>query len=82
MNECFLIGKIIKRGEFRFILGDNLYNKSAIELLLKTNNNQEIRCVAFDKIADFIYHKECKYVCIRGKLKTKGYVKISEIIPI
>ena len=82
MNECFLIGKIVKIGDFRFIRGDRLFHKSAIVLYVRTMDKQIIKCVGFDETADLISKKNFKYVFIKGRLKTKGYVKISEIFRI
>ena len=79
MNECFLIGKIIKLGDFRFIYGDRLVHKSAIVMYVMTMNKQVIKCIGFDEIADLIFRKDFKYVLIRGKVRTKGYVGISAI---
>lgn len=71
MNECFLLGEITKIGDFRFIYGEKLIHKSAIELTLKTLKNQAIKCVAFDNVADYIYRKDFKYVCIMRIDKNK-----------
>ena len=79
MNEVYLLGKIIKLGEFRFIYGDVLVHKSSIKLWLKTVDKNVIECWAYDDTADRILRSDFENVMLRGEIKSKGYVVIKNI---
>ena len=79
MNEVFLIGKVIKKGEFKFIYGKQSTQKSKVPLEIETIQGEKIKCEGYDKIADQILRKKLNWVIIHGKLKTSGIVQIKEI---
>ena len=79
MNEVYLIGKIIKLGEFRFIYGDVLVHKSLIKLWIETVDKNIIECWGYDDIADRILRNDFEMVMLRGEIKSKGYVVIKNI---
>lgn len=79
MNEVYLIGKVIKLGEFRFIYGDVLVHKSLIKLWIETTDENVIECWAYDDIADQVLRNDFNVVMLCGKIKSKGYVVINSI---
>ena len=79
MNEVYLIGKVIKLGEFRFIYGDVLVHKSLIKLWIETADENVIECWAYDDMADPVLRHDFNVVMLCGKIKSKGYVVINSI---
>ena len=79
MNECFLLGTIINKVNFRFAIGGK--HDSIIEFKLQLENGNIIVAKAYDKIADYCYQNitKNKLVMIRGKLESDFKIDISEI---
>ena len=78
MNECFLLGTIINKVNFRFAIGGK--HDSIIEFELKLENESVIMVKAYDKLADYCYQNitENNLVMIRGKLDAFGYLLLRE----
>ncbi len=78
MNRCFLIGKIISKVEFQFML-DN--KKISISKFILQVNNEKIIIKSHNKIADKCYNKLNKnnIVAIEGELDSKMEVIANEI---
>ena len=79
MNECFLLGTIINKVNFRFAIGGK--HDSIIEFELKLENESVIMVKAYDKLADYCYQNitENNLVMIRGKLESDFKIDMSEI---
>ena len=79
MNECFLLGTIINKVNFRFAIGGK--HDSIIEFELKLENESVIMVKAYDKLADYCYQNitEKNLVMIRGKLESDFKIDMSEI---
>ncbi len=71
MNEVFIIGKVIEKGDFKFILKKGKH-KSKIELTIKLLDGNIVTAIAYDKLADFVYRKNFELVNIYGELKGKN----------
>lgn len=82
MNKCFFIGKIIEKGNFKFILNKNIRHKSQIQCKLVLSNNSIIDIIAYDRTADYILRKKIDFVLIYGRLEQTEngiQVEITEI---
>lgn len=79
MNEGYFMGKVIEVGKFKFIYGKDLSHKSVIVLKIELFDNQIIQVRGYDEIADKILRSEFEFVCIRGILRTEGFIQILEI---
>lgn len=82
MNKGFFIGKLIQKGDFRFILNKKKKHKSQIIGDIKLLDNTVIKFIGYDEMADYIYRKEFKYVYIYGNLieiNKLFYIEIKEI---
>ena len=55
MNEVFLIGKIITKIEFEFIIDSKYISISNFKI--KTTDKQTIAIIGYDSLADFTYSK-------------------------
>ena len=79
MNECFIIGKILSKIRFDFVL--NSKNISIVEFELEVNNKSIIEIIGYNEIADFCYSKLVMgdMVSIYGKISNNMKVVISEI---
>lgn len=80
MNECFLIGKIIGKIEFEFIINNKSYiSISMFDIMI--NKENILKVVGYNNIADFCYKtlKRGDIVSIYGNLNSKGKVEIKEI---
>lgn len=69
MNRCFLMGKLIEKKYFKFIINKRKKHKSQIKCKLKLLNGSIIDIIAYDKNADLILRKEMNLVYIDGILK-------------
>ena len=69
MNEVFLIGKVISKIEFDFIIESK--SISCATFYIKTLNNQIIKIKAYDSLADFVYSKLStnRIIFIYGRLE-------------
>ena len=82
MNRCFLIGKLIKKEYFKFIINKKKKHKSQIKCKLKLRNGSIIDIVAYDKNADLILRKEINLVYIDGILEQTEHsmqIEVKEI---
>ena len=79
MNLCILIGKIISKIEFKFII--NSKHKSIACFDLELSNKSIVKVKAYDEIADYCYKelKEDNKILIYGKLNEKVEVTINEV---
>ncbi len=79
MNECFLIGKIVSKIEFDFIIYDK--NISIVRFELKLKNKSIINTKSYNEIADKCYKtlKKGDTVFIQGKIDSKTEIEIKEI---
>ena len=82
MNRCFVIGKIIEKGNFKFILNKKIKHKSRIEVKIKLQRGNIVQAVAFDSIADYVLRKKLKNVFIYGSLRNIDKQLKVEIIEI
>ena len=80
MNEVFIIGKVISKFDYRFIV-NNKKQFAKVEFEIKVDK-QIIRVIGYNDIADFClrYLNENDNVFINGKLEYKIYINIKEII--
>ena len=68
MNEAFISGEIISEIEYKFII--NSKKNALAGFKLKLGNDSEIKCIAYDELADCCYRKlkTGKYVNMYGRL--------------
>ena len=78
MNKVYLIGKVISKIEFKFII--NSKNKSVAMFEIETIDKQKIKIEANNELADFAYSKLDKgsVVAIEGYIKS-NIVKTEKI---
>ena len=71
MNICFLIGKIISKIDFKFII--NSKNISIAIFKIELENKSQITVKAYNDLADYCYSKLKKgnMILIEGTLDTK-----------
>ena len=76
MNEVFIIGKVISKIDYKFII-NNKKQFAKAEFVLECDK-QKIRVTGFNNIADFClkYLKENNYTFINGKLQSNRILKI------
>lgn len=79
MNLCILIGKIIGKIEFKFII--NSEHKSIACFDLELSNKSIVKIKAYDEIADYCYKElsENDKILIYGKLNEKEEITIKEL---
>ena len=79
MNLCILIGKIISKIEFKFII--NSKNKSIAYFNLELSNKSVVKVKAYGEIADYCYKElsEKDKILIYGKLNEKVEITINEV---
>lgn len=79
MNEVFLIGKVISEIEFKFIINSK-HKKSVVKFMLKTEDRQKIKIIAYNEKADYIYQhiKQNDFITIEGKIRD-NFIEIEEI---
>lgn len=79
MNEAFIIGKVISKIDYRFIINKKKQFAKA-EFLVKVDR-QIIKVIGYNNIADYClkYLKENDNVCIHGKIFSKYYIDIKEL---
>lgn len=79
MNVCFLIGKIISKIKFDFIL--NGKNISIVRFDMELENYNKIEVVGYDQVADFCYSKlvQGDFIGILGHITTHGKIIVEEI---
>ena len=78
MNLCFLIGKIISKIQYKFIINSK---DTAIAIFkLKLQNESIVTIKAYNEMADYYYSNfEIKdTICIKGRINTKGEIIINK----
>ena len=86
MNICFLIGKIISKIEFDFVIGDNKNFKnikiSIVRFGLKLLDKNIVNIIGYNNVADFCYQKLKigENVFIQGFINNSGEIEIKNII--
>ena len=78
MNLCFLIGKIISKIQYKFIINSK---DTAIAIFkLKLQNESIVTIKAYNEMADYYYSSfEIKgTICIKGRINTKGEIIINK----
>lgn len=81
MNKCFLIGKIISKIKFDFVISNKKTNKiSRTEFYIKLKNNSIIKIVAYNELADKCFKEleKGKTIIIQGRINTLGEVEPEE----
>ena len=79
MNEIFIIGKIVSKIEYKFIINSKKYfAKAEFEIEL---NKQKFKIKGYNNIADFCYRKLNKNnkIFINGKIETGMIINIKRI---
>ncbi len=79
MNEIFIIGKIVSKIEYKFIINSKKYfAKAEFEIEL---NKQKLKVKAYNNIADFCYRKLNKNnkIFINGRVETDMIINIKSI---
>ena len=79
MNIGYFGGKVIDVGKFKFIYGNDLVHKSMIDISVLLNDGKEVKFRGYDEVADEILRNDFEFVYITGKLRTDGFVEITEI---
>lgn len=79
MNICFLIGKIISKIDFKFII--NSKNISIAIFKIELENKSQITVKAYNDLADYCYSKLTKgdIIGIQGYLGNNQEIIIEEI---
>ncbi len=86
MNICFLIGKIISKIEFDFVIGDNKSFKndkiSVVRFKLKLLDENVLNIIGYNNVADFCYQKFKigEKVVIEGVINNVGKIEIKNIM--
>lgn len=79
MNEIFIIGKVVSKIEFKFIVNSKKYfSKIEFEIEL---NNQIFKVKGYNNIADYCYRrlKKNDNVFINGKIEGNIIINIKNI---
>lgn len=82
MNKCFFIGKVIEKGDFRFILNKKKKHKSQITGKAQLLDETIINFIGYDEMADYIYRNEFEYIYMSGsliELNKNLFIEIEEI---
>ena len=79
MNIGYFGGKVIDVGKIKFIYGNDLVHKSMIDISVLLNDGKEVKFRGYDEVADEILRNDFEFVYITGKLRTDGFVEITEI---
>ena len=75
MNEVFLIGKVLKEVEFKFIINSIRISKAKFSIKTVTDN-EIINIVAYDEIADYVYRNVKK----EDTIMINGYIENNNVI--
>lgn len=84
MNLCFLIGKIVSKIEFDFLIDNGKISKqiSIARFNLQIDKENIVKIFVYNNFADIVY-RELKLgdnIGIEGSLKTNGYIKLEKYI--
>ena len=86
MNICFIIGKIISKIEFDFMIDNNKGFKndkiSVVRFKLKLLDENVLNIIGYNNIADFCYQrlKIGENILIQGFINNSGEIEIKNII--
>ena len=86
MNICFLIGKIVSKIEFDFVIGDNKSFKnrkiSVVRFKLKLLDENVLNIIGYNNVADFCCQKLKigETVLIQGFINNSGKIAIKNIM--
>ena len=86
MNICFLIGKIVSKIEFDFVIGDNKSFKnrkiSVVRFKLKLLDENVLNIIGYNNVADFCCQKLKigENVLIQGFINNSVKIEIKNII--
>ena len=77
MNEVFIIGEIISKIDFKFIVNNKKYF-SKVKFRMQTLDKQQIIVIGYNDIADFALKnlKEKDRILINGNINTKMEIEI------
>ena len=80
MNEIFLIGKVVSKIEYKFIVNSKKYF-SKVEFEIKIDK-QTFKVKGYNNIADFCYRKLKKYekIFINGRIENNMKIEIKNIM--
>ena len=86
MNLCFLIGKIVNKIEFDFLIDNGKISKeiSIARFNLQIDKENIVKIFVYNNFADIVY-RELKLgdnIGIEESLKTNGYIKLEKYIKI
>ena len=79
MNEIFLIGQVISKIEYKFVVNSKkLFSKATFKIKVQ---NQEIKIKGYNEIADLCYRKlkEGSIIIMNGKIETDGEIAIKQL---
>ena len=84
MNLCFLMGKIVSKIEFDFLIDNGKISKeiSIARFNLQIDKENIVKIFVYNNFADIVY-RELKLgdnIGIEGSLKTNGYIKLEKYI--
>ena len=75
MNEVFLIGKVITKVDFKFIINSKRLSKA--QFSIETLEDREIiNIVAYDEMADYIYRN----VKSEDIIMINGYIECNKVV--
>ena len=80
MNEIFLIGKVVSKTEYKFIINSKKYfSKVEFEIEL---DKQTFKVKGYNNIADFCYRKlkQNQKVFINGRIDSNMIIQVKNII--
>ena len=79
MNMCFIIGKIVSKIDFNFLI--NSKNTSIVKFKVELKNKSIVKVKGYDEIADWCYKnlEETDEVGIYGEINSKADIKILDI---
>lgn len=79
MNEVFLIGKIVNKVDFNFVINSKR-NFSKVEFELAVQK-QKIKIIGYNEIADYCYQnlELNEIIQLNGKLETNGRIRIQDV---
>lgn len=80
MNEIFIIGKIVNKIEYKFIVNSKkTFSKAEFNIEL---NKQKFKVKGYNKMADFCYQKLKKnaIVFINGRIESNMEINIKSIM--
>ncbi|MGN1311373.1 MAG: single-stranded DNA-binding protein [Clostridia bacterium] len=79
MNEIFIIGKVVSKIEYKFIINSKKYF-AKVEFIIELNK-QEFKVKGYNNVADFCYRKLKKNnkVFVNGEIENNMIIKVKNI---